>query len=69
MKIKLKACPMKGGYIGNGLSMKVGDVAEVDSAVGEKLLKTWPDWFEVVGTKQVEAPAKNRAKGAPGKNK
>lgn len=73
VKLKLIAPGnVEGGYVGNGLSMKVGDIANVERKLANYLLISWPTWFEIVEPetkKQVAPPAKNRAHAAPGKNR
>ena len=35
-------------YIGRGLDLREGEVAEVDGKLADELLADFPEWFEVV---------------------
>jgi|GEM_PF-4450406 len=73
VKIRLKkGGGIKGEYVGNGLTLREGQEGEVSPAAAETMLAVHPNWFEKVeepAKKQVEPPAKNRAKAKPGRNK
>jgi len=45
-------------YIGRGLDLLEGEVAEVDEKLAQELLTDFPDWFEVVNTESEHKEAK-----------
>jgi hypothetical protein len=73
VKIRLKkGGGIKGEYVGHGLTLHEGQTGEVKPEAAAIMLAAHPDWFEKIeepAKKQVEPPAKNRAKAKPGRNK
>jgi hypothetical protein len=46
-------------YIGRGLDLLEGEVAEVDEKLAQELLADFPEWFEIVNPEQEHKEAKH----------